>query len=429
MNKKSLLLLLIMLAAAVLASCSSLPFLDEMISSPTPPVDETLIPPTVEASPTPTPQNVSQLTIWVPPHFSPQDGTTAGNLFLSRLEEYANRRPLVDVKVRVKQLEGDYGLLTSLRSAREAAPLVMPDLIALPRPLMEQAYQEGLIIPLEERTGLMEDNNWFDFAGELSRIDDQLVGIPFAGDAIVLAYKINNSEEQPPVDWASLLEVQKALAFPASDPESLVTLAYYESLGGEFIPADGGNFQLQRPPLQDVLQFYQEAQAANVMPFWLTQLENETQAWSSYQERQSTLALTWSSLYFRADAPNTSLAAVPTRSGKSFTYATGWVWCVVSSQPAQEEEALELVEFLVEDGFLDSWSVESSYLPVRPSALEIWPEGAYPLLWQQILPAAVIPPDQEVINAIGMEVRDAVVAVLKDQTAPETALEGLIEEQ
>ncbi len=423
MKKVFILGLILGLVVLTITSCSVFPFLDQLFpSSQTTPVNETVVPPTVEPTPVPTatPRQVTSLTLWIPPQFQPDEGETAGNLFLSRLDEYASRRPQVDVKVRVKALEGEFGMLPSLRNTRDAAPLAMPDIIALPRRLAEEAFEEGLLLPLDERTTVMEDYSWFDYAQELSRFQDQLIGVPFAGDALVLAYKSDNGED-PPVDWATLKQTQKPLAFPASDPQSLITLAYYESLGGEVL-LEEGQVQIQEEPFLTVLEFYQEAQAASVMPYWLTQFASQEQSWSSYQERQSTLALIWSSLYFSSEVPNTSLAAVPTQSGKPFSYATGWVWCVVGSDPNLEQEAIELVEFLVEDGYLDDWTAESGYLPTRPDILETWPEDAYPLLWQQILPQSVLPPEQDVLMVLGPEVRDAVVAVLKDQVPPETAL-------
>ncbi len=283
------------------------------------PSSPTEIPNVIPASPTPNPSatpNVpvlgsETLILWVPPLFDPLDGSTASNLFLSRLDEFSSRRPQTNIQVRVKELSGEYGLLESLRTTRIAAPIIMPDLIALPRPLMEQAFMEGLVLPLDEITEVMDEKDWFSYAQELARIGDQTAGIPFAGDVMILAYK-NETEDPPPPDWDSVLAIQKALAFPASDPQSLVTLALYQSLEGELVDSNG-DLIIGEESLLEVLTYYQQAQAANVMPYWLTQFETDQQAWQSYQERQSTLAVTWSSTLLSSDSPNTTLAAVPTK--------------------------------------------------------------------------------------------------------------------
>jgi ABC-type glycerol-3-phosphate transport system substrate-binding protein len=397
------------------------------------PNSPTEIPSLSLASPTPNPSatpNVpvlgsETLILWVPPQFDPEDGSTASNLFLSRLDEFSSRRPQTSIQVRVKELSGEYGLLESLRTTRTAAPIIMPDLIALPRPLMEQAFREGLVLPLDEITEVMDENDWFSYALDLAQVEDQTAGIPFAGDVMVLAYK-NDSEDPPPPDWDSVLAVQKALAFPASDPQALVTLALYQSLEGELVDPSG-DLIIGNESLLEVLTYYQQAQAANVMPYWLTQFETDQQAWQSYQERQSTLAITWSSTFLGSDSPNTALAALPTKDSKPFTYADGWVWCLIPSNAETEQVAVELAEFITAEIYLSTWSLESGYLPTRPSGMDSWSDVSFYSTLQQLLPSAVLIPDIHLLDKLGPEVRDAVVAVLKDQAEPTSALADLLE--
>ena len=61
-----------------------------------------------------------------------------------------SRRPQTDIQVRVKELSGEQEFLELLRTTRDAAPLILPDLIALPRSLMEEATNKGLVLPLED---------------------------------------------------------------------------------------------------------------------------------------------------------------------------------------------------------------------------------------------------------------------------------------
>jgi len=362
--------------------------------------------------------------IWAPPQFDPNNGTTAGNLFLSHLDEFLTRRPQTDIQVRVKPLTGEYGLLESLSLTRSAAPIILPDLIALPRPVMEQAFKEGLILPLDGYTETISENDWYSYALDAAHVKEELAGIPFAGDLMVLAYK-NDAGEAAPPDWDSVLNAQKTLAFPASDPQGVVTLAYYQSLNGSLYDQAGG-FTLEEEPLLDILTYYQHAQAANVMPYWLTQFENDQQSWQSYQDRQSTMAITWSSIYLGSEAPNTSLAAIPTKEGKAFSYANAWVWCVVPSDLETEQIAVELAEYLTTESYLSPWTVEGGYLPVRPSGLARWSEVPFYSTLQQLLPSATLLPGNDLLVRIGPSVRDAVVAVLKDQTEPAAALEVLL---
>jgi ABC-type glycerol-3-phosphate transport system substrate-binding protein len=271
---------------------------------------------------------------------------------------------------------------------------------------------------------LSADSDWYPYALTLSQVDGETVGIPFAGDLLVLAYK-ETPDIPPPTNWDTFLGLQRAVAFPASDPQGLVTLAWYQSLGGD-LRDENGTPSLDGELMLQVLNFYNQAQDANLMPYWLTQFETIDQAWASYLERQSTLAITWTSRLLGTDSPNTILAAMPTKDDKAFSYADGWVWCVVPSDPETEQFALELAEFLTESDFLSSWAMEGGFLPVRPTSLEVWSETSYYSTLEKLLPAAVVVPEEDLEEVLGPAVRDAVVAVLKDQVDPETALEGLL---
>jgi len=394
----------------------------------------TEIPGAAAASPTPMPSatpNIPvaqnrRLIVWIPPQFDPAAATTAGNLFLSRLDEFIERRPQTEIQVRIKPTTGDFGILESLQVTDLVAPLIMPDLVALPRSLVEQAFEAGLILPLEGYPELIEENDWYDYALDLALINDEIAGIPFAGDLMVLAYK-DDTGEAPLPDWDAVITAQKTLAFPASDPRGLVTLALYHSVSGE-MPGTNEDVLIQRESLLDVFTYYQDAQAAGVMPYWLTQFETDEQAWQSYQDRQSTMAITWSSILLTAESANTSLAAIPTKKANPFSYASGWVWCVVPSNMETEQEAVELIEFLTESSYLNTWGVEAGYLPVRPSGLDSWSETPFYSTLQQLLPAAVLLPGNDLLDDLGPEIRDAVISVLKDQVEPAVALSAILEE-
>ncbi|MEJ2413482.1 MAG: hypothetical protein P8Y34_10905, partial [Anaerolineales bacterium] len=118
--------------------------------------------------PTPTPDiplvKPRTLTLWVPPQFDPDDGSIAGNLFRSRLNEFVVRRPQADLRVRIKPLTGEFGLMESLELTESAAPVLLPDLIALPRSLMEKAYADGLVVSLDDYLENPNQDDWFDYA-------------------------------------------------------------------------------------------------------------------------------------------------------------------------------------------------------------------------------------------------------------------------
>lgn len=383
--------------------------------------------PTPQPSPTPDIPLAEphQLVVWLPPQFDPENGTEAGDLLSQRLDEFVSRRPQTEIQVRIKSLSGDFGLLESLQLTGSTAPLLMPDLVAMPRSLLEDAFSYDLVVPLDEYLDGFPEEDWFGYALEMARVEDQIAGIPFAGDLMVLAYKENGDEL--PTDWNSLLSLERALSFPASDPQALVTLAWYQSLGGELQGQEGEPI-LDEDLMLEVLDFYEQAQNVNLMPYWLTQFETEEQAWSSYLERQATLSITWASQLLGTESPNTIMTAMPTKDARAFSYADGWVWIVVPSDTENQEFALELANFLTESDFLSSWSYAGGYLPVRQASLASWADSPYHATLEKLLPAAVLVPEGELEIEIGLGVRDAVVEVLKSQVDPQEALEASLGE-
>ena len=87
----------------------------------------------------PTPESPLKLRLWLPPQFDPASDSPAGRLLQARLEQFQRSNPRVLIETRVKAVNGPGGLLDSLTTARAAAPEALPDLVALPRDLMETA--------------------------------------------------------------------------------------------------------------------------------------------------------------------------------------------------------------------------------------------------------------------------------------------------
>jgi ABC-type glycerol-3-phosphate transport system substrate-binding protein len=177
------------------------------------------------------------LRLWVPPQFDPTAQTPEAALFQGRLNEFSKNHPGVRVEVRVKALDGPGGLLDALTTAGAAAPAALPDLIALPRPLLEPAALKGLLQPYPGQIE-MEASNWYPYAQELARLQDTVYGLPFAGDALAM---VSHPDEIPtaPQNWQAVQQLETPMVFPAADPQALVTLAAYQAAGGDAVNEQG----------------------------------------------------------------------------------------------------------------------------------------------------------------------------------------------
>jgi ABC-type glycerol-3-phosphate transport system substrate-binding protein len=361
----------------------------------------------------------------LPPQFDLDGGSPSGDLLRARLDEFAARRPGVRLEVRVKAVDGPGGLLDSLTTASAAAPLALPDLIALPRQTLEAAALKGLLRPSEKFTEMIEDPDWYDYSRQLARLQNSTFGLPFAGDALLMVYRPAAIGE-PPSDLAAALQTSSTLAFPASDPQALFTLALYQSAGGEVLD-DQGRPYLDAGKLAQVLAFYQEAENSHLIPYWLTQYQTDAQAWEAFVNRQAGMVITWSSRYLNNLIADTAAAPIPTTSGEPLTLASGWVWSLAGSNPERQALAVELAEFLSESRFLARWTATAGFLPTRPSILAAWQDPPLRSLVEEIVLSAQLYPPADVHASLSPSLEQATIDVLKEQVDPQRAAEDAVD--
>jgi ABC-type glycerol-3-phosphate transport system substrate-binding protein len=368
------------------------------------------------------------LVVWLPPEFDPESGTPGGDLLKTRLEDFEELSPGVRIEVRVKAPEGPGGLLESLTTASTAAPLALPDLIALPRPQLESAALKGLIYPYDELTTVLDSPDWYEYARQLARLQNSTFGLPFAGDALMLTYR-PALVIQPPLDWAETLAISGTLAFPAADPEALFTLAEYQSAGGP-VEDEQGIPTLDAGILAQVLTFFHQAEQVGVMPYWLTQYESYDQVWETFSQGQFSMTIAWASRHFN-DSDNLSLRVdgglIPTSDGLPFTLATGWVWALATTQPDRQALSVQLAEFLVDEAFLAEWTEASGLLPPRSLALESWKNASFRDLADQVALSAQLFPSTDVLSSLGPVLEEATTVVLKQQAVPVTAAQDAVD--
>jgi len=428
-----------------MVGCTSLPFSLGGGPQATPVTTEgSLLPTTVstievtQAETSTTPEETSIATqpiggslvrLWLPPEFDPEGNNPASKLLKSRLEQYMVENPNLRLEVRVKTLEGAGGLLESLVAASVAAPLALPDLVLLPRPLLESATLKGLLYPYDGLTNIMESQSWFEYARQLAHLQSSTYGIPFAGDAMVLAYHPSILQTPPP-DLETLLTLGEVLLYPATDPQALFTLNMYMAESGSLQDAQGRPW-LDIATLTKILEFDQRASLAGVMPYWLTQYSNDTQVWEAFLGNPYPMTVTWTSAYFshKLAAPaDLAVASIPAPNGTPFTLATGWCWALASQDPAHRSPAIKLAEYLVDSEFLGEWTEAAGYLPPRADALQSWQNAELRREIEQISSSAWLMPSMDLLSSLGPALEQAVVVVLKAQSDPQTAAQAVIDQ-
>jgi multiple sugar transport system substrate-binding protein len=367
--------------------------------------------------------------IWLPPQFDPDGTGPASELLRQRLDEFITKNPSVTLDVRVKALDGPGGMLDSLVAANAAAPAALPDLVLFSRPLLESAAVKGLLHPYDGLTSIMEDPNWFDYALQLAHLKENMYGIPFAGDLMVLAY---SGTEIPiaPLSLDDVLTQKKVLLYPASDPQALFTLCMYLAGGGR-LQDDQGRPALDEPALLDLLDYDQQASQAQVMPYTLTQFTDDSQVWTALLSGQYPMGVTWATTYLGeagAGQSGLAIAPLPTPDGSPFSLASGWSWALAGQDPARRALSVKLAEFLVEKEFLAEWSQAAGFLPPRVDALQDWPSSQSLQVFEQVSYSAWLVPSADLVSTIGPILQEAVVAVLEGRKDGSSAAQTAIEQ-
>ena len=364
---------------------------------------------------------MTELKIWLPPNFAPTEDVPGGELLAQQLAAFEQAHPGHPVHVRLKATSGPGGLLASLSAAYNAAPEVLPNLIALNRDDLATAARAGLVIPLDNFITPEAVADYYPFAQTLSRVEGQFVGLPFAADARVLVY---NPEvyASPPLTWTGLLT--GTLIFPAAEPSALTLLNDYLALGGELTDASSQT-TLNADLLAQALTSIQSVQMKGLLPLSTLNYADPAATWQVFRERRATLAVTSAQWYLIENnrAASSALTWILNSDGRALALAEGWSWAIVNAAPERHTLAADLLLWLTQPAQLSAWTQAAQVLPPRSKALDQW--EASPLIpvatLRDLLTHAELVPSAEVLSLVGPPLHQALTDVLNGQATPSDA--------
>lgn len=400
------------------AGCASL---EPILASLTPP---TPVPIKRQSTPAPAKTPVATvpalpeaplLRVWLPPEFNPAAENDPAKLLAQRLAEFEARHPRLKIDVRIKKSESEGNIVNVLSLTRTAAPDALPDLIILSRPDLEAAAMKGLLHPIDGLSTSLEDPNWYGYAQELGRIQNTGYGLPFAGNALVLAYY---PELGTLVSWEDVFKSQGRVVFPAGNPQGLVGLSLYASAGGELVDTQGLP-TLDVDALTRTLTLVKEGVSKNVFPSSLANVSMEAQALQIYRTGSANKGIVWMLDYHPPS--DGKVAPLPGVKEVPFSYATGWLWALAGSNPENQQLAVELAEYLVSKEFIGEWTHAAGYLPTRPSTVE---ESDRTLT--AIIDSAHPIPSNDVLAVLGPLMQEALTRVLNGEQ-PKDVAESIVQ--
>ena len=441
MNKKVPALLFILLWLMV--SCDLADQFNSPASSATPPeasssstaVATVITPP--EATPDiaiPTAavtQTRPSLRVWIPPEIARSTEESAA-ILNAQFAAFRSSHPDINLIIEQKAVSGQSGILNYLRTGRNIAPSVMPDLIAIPIDQLNIALTEELIYPID---GLVETDTLEDLypaALNLAIKNSQVSSYPFA--LIGLPHLVYNSQavtQAVPMRWEAFAALPYSFVFPANGtPAGQLCLEFYLDAGGT-LTNEAGQVALDTAPLTTALQQILTAKSSG---FILDQSSNYAtlqESWQLFQAGTADFTLTSSEHYLRNRNEDGVylVTAVPGLQRPLTPLVSGWAWAISSREPAQRELAADLLNSLIESEALGEWSYAGDFLPSRQTSLAFWPEDdAYVAFASEQLNRAEAMPISSantIITALNNAVFDVVTLAKTPQIAAEEAAASL----
>ncbi|MBN1978760.1 MAG: extracellular solute-binding protein [Anaerolineae bacterium] len=431
MRSRTVLSILLFLA---LTGCKGLaPTAKPTAVPPTP----TPISPTAVLIPTPEPQpTTTTLTLWLPEELNPYSDAPGAEILLQQLAEFNQSHDDLQVEVFVKNIHGRGGMIDYLRTARDAAPSILPDLIVVGADDMATMATSNYIQPLDALLPTSQAADRFPFAVEMGTVKSQegdgtvTVGFVIGADMQHLIYRKTPSSS-PPISWTQVITPPVSFIFPAGGRDLQVndtTLIQYMAAGGKVTDPEGNPFLDERTLLK-VLTFYDDCVSTGaISPTVVLNITSAELSWERFDAGEGDMAVVQASLYWRevlasaTDEPYIA-ASVPTRDGFPFTIAReAWAIAMVTDDPDRQALAMTLFAWLTAPDNTAEWTQAVGYLPGTRSALRMWDiSEAQQAALRDLLDAAVPAPSQDVMAKVGPAMQVAVENVLTGEASPQEA--------
>jgi ABC-type glycerol-3-phosphate transport system substrate-binding protein len=390
------------------------------------PASPTVGAPRVTASPTAPPTAAATLTsappalrVWLPPQFAPDQSSAGGVVLADQLAQFQQAHPEISIEVRLKEVSGAGGLLNTLVAAYNAAPAALPDLIALDRDDLDAAAEVGLLAPLDGLIPVETLEDYYPFAQAMGRWEGATMGLPFAADARVMAYRTDTYTAAPRA-WADV--ITGTLILPAAEASGLTVLGEYLALGGA-VADSAGQPRLDAAILADALGAFSALQASGWLPVSTLTYASPQETWQVFRERRATLALTSAEWYLRERERVlfSGAALTPASGGEQLALVEGWSWAVVNTSPERQARAVELLNWLAAPAQLAAWTRAAQVLPPREGAFAGWGTDPRAPFVAGVILHAQLQPSREVLAVVGPPLKTALEDVLNGEATPFSA--------
>jgi ABC-type glycerol-3-phosphate transport system substrate-binding protein len=367
---------------------------------------------------------ITTLELWLPEELDPYGGRSGSSILAQQLSGFSDSYPNLQVDVVVKKAHGRGGLIDFMRTARDAVPSVLPDLVIVDAADLTTVAGSGLIQPIDDSLAPSAGDDRFPFATAMGRVEGHTVGAVLGADMQHLAYR-PALFDTPPLTWSQVISAPASFLFPAGGYDGRVndaTLIQYLGAGGKLTDAEG-NPALDEDVMVDVLDFYTRCVTNTViLPTQVLTATHVDQAWEMFKKGEGGMSAVRATRYWLEADETMAAAPIPTQSGQPISIARGWALAIVTQDPDRQDSAMHLVDWLTAPAQNAAWTQAAGYLPATRSALRLWTVSEEErMVLRELLEAAVPPPRPIVVETIGPPMQQALEQLLRGLATPREA--------
>jgi ABC-type glycerol-3-phosphate transport system substrate-binding protein len=396
---------------------------------------------------TPEPQPaIPTLRLWLPEELNPYGSGPGADILRQQLAEFNGSHTDLQVDVAVKKIYGRGGMLDYLRTAKEAVPSILPDLIVVGASDLETMVSSDYIQPLDGLLPSSLATDLFPFAVEMGLVtkqgDDEpsTMGFVIGADMQHMVYR-TDLISSPPISWTGIITPPIPFIFPAGGINQQVndaTLIQYMAAGGKVTDQEG-NPTLDERAMIRLLTFYSNCtNTGAISPTAVLSIKDADQSWERFKAGEGAIAVVNANSYWpevtagAIDEPlvtTIAAASVPTRDGYPFTIVRdGWAMALVAQDPDRQALAMTLLNWLTTPDNNAEWTQAAGYLPSTRSALRMWAvSGVERGALRNMLEAALPAPSPDVLAVVGPIMQTAVEGVLTKTVSPQEAARAAVQ--
>jgi ABC-type glycerol-3-phosphate transport system substrate-binding protein len=400
----------------------------EITATPTLSATPTLQPTPIATEPVVQPTQLN-LNVWLVSDVTNDPEVPGGSVLAQQLATFDENRPNVNVNIEVKSPTGQGGTLSYLRTGRNVAPTILPDLIVLSADQINTAATEQLIYPLDDHLTTEQKDELFPAARVMGQVDNMYFGYPFTLNNLGhMAYDTTIFTDTVPATWDDLLiNESSSLIIPGAGASGAeLALQMYLASGGS-LATEANQPNLEVEPLTIALEHVSQASMLGRISVQSSNVGTLAEAWQFLDDGVANMAQTNENLYLQESATNRDIAfaELPSLDQRLEPLVDGWVWAISTPDLARQELSAELMAWLIESQNLGEWSLAASTLPGRRTAFGLWParDPYVEFLENELDRAQPFPAEANanVMNALSSAIFDVLTLAKPPQLAAEEA--------